>query len=94
MALLVGTALLIGMAGRNDGLLVLSGTVKAESQTTSAWSDAEFRQVATKTNLSDRTLKACREVLVLGTSPQAAAIKVQMDQAQISRGLRTLRDNR
>lgn len=99
IALLAGSTLLAGMAVGGmmcHAFFPRAVYIEAESQTASdsLWSDAEFRQVATKTNLSDRTLKACRDVLVLGTSPQAAATKVQTAQAQVSHGLRTLRDNR
>jgi len=95
----LGMALLAGMAAGGTvsyALFPREVYIKAEDTTMSdsLWNDAEFRQAAGKTNLSDRTLKACHEVLVFGTSSAAAAAKVQIDQAQVSRGLRTLRDNR
>lgn len=99
MALLAGVTLLVGMAV--GGMMCHSFFpravyIEAENTTTSdsIWSDTEFRRVAAKTKLSNRTLKACREVLVLGTSPQAAAAKVQVSQAQVSLGLGLLRHNR
>lgn len=99
MAMLAGTALLVGMSA--GGMMCRAFFprevyIEAESKTASdrLWSDAEFRQAAAKTNLSDRTLKACHEVLVLGTLPQAAATKVKTEQAQVSRGLKVLRENR
>lgn len=97
MALSAGVALLVGMtAGGMMCYSFLPREVYIETATPSdaAWSDAEFRQAAAKTNLSDRTLKACHEVLVFGTPSEAAAAKVQIDQAQVSRGLRALRGNR
>lgn len=99
MALLAGVTLLVGMAAGGmmcHAFFPRAVYIKAESQPTSdsLWSDAEFRQAAAKTTLSDRTLKACHEVLVLGTLPQAAATKVKMEQAQVSRGLKVLRENR
>lgn len=101
MALLAAGALLVGMAV--GGMMFYAFFPRAvyvyeeaESQTTSdsLWSDAEFRRVAAKTNLSNRTLEACREVLVLGTSRQAAATKVQIFQKQVSLGLGILQHNR
>ena len=56
------------------------------------WSEDELRRVASQTRVSERTLDACRDVLVEGMSGVAAAEKHKMFAAQISRALTTLRD--
>lgn len=56
------------------------------------WTEDEFRRVAHNTRISERTLEACRDVLVDGISGVAAAEKHKMFAPQISRALTTLRD--
>lgn len=96
MALLAGLTLLAGMA--SGGMIAYYFFPRTEyvpvRTTDELWSDAKFKQMAAKTTLSNRTLEACREVLVLGNSIQAAAAKIQIDEAQVNRGIRTLRDSR
>lgn len=59
----------------------------------SLWSEEEFKQAAISTRLSDRTLEACKDVLVNGLAGVAVAEKHKMLPAQISRGLKGLRDS-
>ncbi len=56
------------------------------------WAEVEFERVSRGTRLSDRTLVACREVLVDGKSQGLVAREHNMFPAQISRSLATLRD--
>jgi hypothetical protein len=56
------------------------------------WTEDEFRRVANNTRISERTLDACKDVLVEGISGVAAAEKHKMFAPQISRALTTLRD--
>ena len=56
------------------------------------WTKSEFDHVASTTRLSDRTLDACRDVLVHGLSGVDAAEKNNILPAQISRGVSTLRE--
>lgn len=58
----------------------------------SLWTDPEFQRSALGTRLSDRTLAACRAVLVDGLSGVEAAAAHKMFPAQISRALGVLRD--
>ena len=55
------------------------------------WTDEEFRRVAPNTRIKDRTLDACKDVLVDGMSGIDAAQKHKMFPAQISRAITTLR---
>lgn len=55
------------------------------------WTDEEFRRIAQNTRIKDRTLDACRDVLVQGMSGIDAAEKHKMFPAQISRAITTLR---
>lgn len=56
------------------------------------WTELEFQRVAHETRIADRTLDACKDVLVNGMSGSDAASKHQMFHSQISRALTTLRD--
>lgn len=56
------------------------------------WTEDEFRRVANNTRISERTLDACKDVLVEGLTGVAAAEKHKMFTPQISRALSTLRD--
>lgn len=56
------------------------------------WTEDEFRGVALKTRISERTLEACKDVLVDGLSGVAAAEKHKMFPPQISRAIATLRE--
>lgn len=56
------------------------------------WTEAEFQRVAIRTRLSDRTLAACKEVLVDGISGIDAAAKHKTFPAQISRAIGVLRE--
>lgn len=56
------------------------------------WTSEEFKRIAVSTKLSDRTLAACHDVLVEGKSGVVAGLDHQMAPAQVSRGLRVLRD--
>lgn len=62
----------------------------------SLWTEPEFQRIALGTKLmerrSERTLAACREVLVEGVSGVDAAARHKMFPAQISRALGVLRD--
>lgn len=58
------------------------------------WTEEELRQVASHTRVKERTLDACRDVLVEGMTGVAAAEKHKMFPAQISRALTTLRDKK
>lgn len=56
------------------------------------WTEEQLRQVASLTRVKERTLDACRDVLVEGMTGIAAAEKHKMFPAQISRALTSLRD--
>lgn len=56
------------------------------------WTEDEFRRVARVTRISERTLDACKDVLVDGMTGIAAAEKHKIFAAQISRAITTLRD--
>jgi len=56
------------------------------------WTSKEFKRIAVSTKLSDRTLAACHDVLVEGKSGVVAGIDHQMAPAQVSRGLKVLRE--
>lgn len=58
----------------------------------SRWSDVEFQRVAFSTQLSEKTLAACHDVLVDGMLGTEAAARSGMFPAHISRSIRTLRD--
>lgn len=58
------------------------------------WTDADFQRVALSTKLSQRSVDACRSVLVDGLSGLEAAALHKMFPAQISRSLGTLRERR
>lgn len=58
----------------------------------SLWDKTEFDAIAASTRLSDRTIKACAEVLVNGKSGVEAAELHEIFPAAISRGLKTLRE--
>lgn len=99
MALLAGMTLLVGMAV--GGMMCYSFFpravyIAAESTMASdgLWSDAQFKQAAVKADLSNRTLSACHDVLVLGKSTKDAAQKNSIDAAQVSRGVRKLSAHR
>lgn len=57
------------------------------------WSDTDFQRVAVNTKLSERTIEACRDVLVNGMSGKDAGIKHSVLPAQISRALKTIRED-
>lgn len=56
------------------------------------WSEEDFRRAALKTKIADRTLAACRDVLVEGLSPTDAASKHQIFISAVSRATGTLRE--
>lgn len=56
------------------------------------WSEEDLRRAALKTKIADRTLEACRDVLVRGISPTDAAAKHQIFISAISRATGTLRE--
>ena len=56
------------------------------------WNDTDFQRAANSTKLSDRTIEACRDVLVNGLSGIEAGDKHNVVPAQISRALKTIRD--
>ncbi|MES2879208.1 MAG: hypothetical protein V4713_12360 [Pseudomonadota bacterium] len=56
------------------------------------WTEAEFQRVAVNTRIADRTLVACRDVLVEGMSVTEAAAKHKTFISQISRANITLRE--
>jgi hypothetical protein len=58
----------------------------------SLWTEFEFQRVALGTRLSDKTLEACRDVLIEGMSGVEVATKHKLFPAQISRSIGTLRD--
>lgn len=58
------------------------------------WTDIEFERISISTKLSDRTLAACRDVLIEGMTGKEAAERHKMFPAQISRALGVLRDRR
>lgn len=58
----------------------------------SLWTESEFQRVALTTKLSERTLAACRDVLIEGASGIDAAATHKMFPAQISRAIGVLRD--
>lgn len=99
MALMAGVTLLVGMAA--GGMMCYSFFPRAvyiDAESTMAsdglWSDAQFKQAAVKADLSNRTLSACHDVLVLGKSTKDAAQKNSIDAAQVSRGVRKLSAHR
>ena len=53
----------------------------------SVWSETEFQRVAAGTKLSERTLAACRDVLVDGLPGSEVARKHHVFQSQISRSI-------
>ena len=56
------------------------------------WSESDFQRVALATKLADRTLSACRDVLVDGVAGVDAAQQWQIFPAQISRSVGILRE--
>lgn len=58
------------------------------------WTEDEFRRVALDTRISERTLDACKDVLIEGMTGADAADKHKMFASQISRAVATLRDKR
>lgn len=60
----------------------------------SLWPEAEFQRVAISTKLSERTLAACRDVLVHGVAGIDSASTHGLKSSAISRGLGVLRDRR
>lgn len=58
----------------------------------SLWTDDEFQRSAINTRLSNRTLAACRDVLVNGLSGVEAGTIHQVMPPQISRALKLLRE--
>lgn len=56
------------------------------------WTEADFQRVALSTKLSQRSVEACRSVLVDGLSGVQAAALHKVFPAQISRSLGTLRE--
>lgn len=58
------------------------------------WTEIEFERISINTKLSDRTLDACRDVLVEGLTGKEAAERHQVFPSQISRALGVLRDRR
>ncbi|WP_394475160.1 hypothetical protein [Ralstonia mannitolilytica] len=58
------------------------------------WTEDEFRRIALDTRISERTLEACKDVLVGGMLGVDAANKHRMFPSQISRAITTLRDKK
>ena len=56
------------------------------------WTEADFQRVALTTKLAERTLAACRDVLVGGVSGVEAAQNWQLFPAQISRSVGILKN--
>lgn len=56
------------------------------------WNGTDFQRVALSTRLSERTLSACRDVLVEGMSGIDAAAKWQLFPAHISRSVGVLKN--
>ena len=56
------------------------------------WNDTDFQRVVNSTKLSNRTIEACRDVLVNGLSGIEAGDKHNVLPAQISRALKTIRE--
>lgn len=56
------------------------------------WTEVELQRVSRETRIQQRTLDACRDVLVEGMTVSESAAKHQMFQPQISRALTKLRD--
>ena len=57
----------------------------------SLWTDVEFQRIAMSTRLSERSIIACRAVLVDGMTGSEAAKEYKMFPAHISRTLATLK---
>ena len=57
------------------------------------WTETEFQRISTGVRLSQRTLIACKAVLVDGLSGVDAAAQNKMFPSQISRGLGVLREH-
>lgn len=58
------------------------------------WTEDEFQRVATKTTLPNRTLMACKDILVGGISSTVAAKQHSVLPPEISRGLKSLRNKK
>lgn len=58
------------------------------------WTEAEFQRVALNTRLKDRTLDACKAVLVEGLQGNEAADLHKMFPQQVSRAVATLKETR
>lgn len=56
------------------------------------WNDTDFQRVVNSTKLSNRTIEACRDVLVNGLSGIEAGDKHNVLPAQISRALKAIRE--
>ena len=56
------------------------------------WSEEDFRRAALQTKIAERTLEACRDVLVEGVTPTDAAAKHHIFISAISRATGTLRE--
>lgn len=56
------------------------------------WNDTDFQRVVNSTKLSNRTIEACRDVLVNGMSGVDAADKHSVFPGQISRALKAIRE--
>lgn len=55
------------------------------------WTEEEFQRVAQLTRISERTLEACKDVLVNGMRQYAAAEKHKMFDPQVARAITILR---
>lgn len=58
------------------------------------WTEEEFKRVADHTRLEEKTVAACREVLVLGVSGVVAADKYEMLPPHVSRAIKKMRETR
>ena len=58
----------------------------------SPWSETDFQRIALSTKLTERTLAACRDVLVDGAPGVEAASRWQLFPAQISRAVGVLKN--
>lgn len=56
------------------------------------WNDTDFQRAVSNTKLSERTIEACRDVLVNGMSGVDAGIKYSIFPAQISRAIKGIRE--
>lgn len=58
------------------------------------WTEKEFKRVAVQTRLGEKTVAACHDVLVLGTTGAEAAERHGLRPPHVSRGLKVLGEKR